>query len=376
MADPTSPPAIPARAVDASIFIATILGIVALIAVMLSFDVFLARIDRSESDGHAADEYREGIHLLQLGRASDALERFASATAIDRENVTYALALGDAMLRAGRISEADATLRALLDRAENDGAVNLTMAHVMIREGKDHDAKAYFHRAIFGQWGADSLERRTQVRFELIDLLARRGDTRELLAELLPFEEVSPDSVALRRRLGALFLRAGSPARAANMFRQVVRRDPSDADSYAGLGEAALALGNFHAARTDFLEAERLRPDDARLNARRALTDTVMALDPTARGIGAAARSARSQTLLARTLFAVNACAAPPPALADSARSLLAAPARRSAANTPDEAAGEAMLGVAVDLWSSRPPSCDRTNPDEALRLVQLRLTQ
>ena len=45
----------------------------------------------------------------------------------------------------------------LLERAENDGAVNLTMAHVMVREKSDQEAKAYFHRAIFGRWGADSL---------------------------------------------------------------------------------------------------------------------------------------------------------------------------------------------------------------------------
>ncbi|HEX4681183.1 MAG TPA: tetratricopeptide repeat protein [Gemmatimonadaceae bacterium] len=376
MADPTSAPAIPARAANASLFIATIFGIVALVGLMLSFDLFLARIDRRESDAHAADEYGAGVRLLQAGRPSDAVERFASAAAIERQNVNYALALADALLRAGRTTEADTTLRELLDRAENDGAVNLTMAHVMIREGRDQDAKAYFHRAIFGRWGADSLERRTQARFELIDLLSRRGDARELLAELLPLEEVSPDSVALRRRLGTLFLRAESPSRAANMFREALRHDPADADSYAGMGEAALALGNFRTARTDFLEAEQLRPDDQRLAVRLALTDTVVALDPTARGIGAALRAARSQTLLARTLLVVNACSIVPPALADSARGLLAAAANRNAARGPNEMAGEAMIGVAVDLWASRPPSCDRTNPDEALRLVQRRLAQ
>ena len=95
-------------------------------------------------------------------------------------------------------------MKALLDRAENDGAVNLTMAHVMMREGRVADAKAYFHRAIFGRWGADSIVRRTQARFELIDLLSRRGAPGELLAELLPLDATSPDSIALRRRLGHL----------------------------------------------------------------------------------------------------------------------------------------------------------------------------
>jgi Flp pilus assembly protein TadD len=376
MANQMSSPAIPERAANASIFIATILCIVVLIGVTLSFDLFLARIDRRESDAHAAGVYEQGISLLQRGRASDAVERFAAAAAIDRGNVNYGLALGEALLQAGRTTEADETLRALLERAENDGAVNLTLAHVMMREGRDQDAKVYFHRAIFGRWSADSVEKRRQARFELIDLLARRGESRELLAELLPFEEVSPDSLALRRRVGALFLRAASPARAADMFREVLHRDPRDADAYAGMGEAALALGNFRTARADFLQAERLRPDDPQLAGRVALADTVLALDPTARGIAPGERVERSRSLLARTLNVAAACSTPPAALADSAERLLSPSATGGAARASADVTGDAMIGVAIELWAARSASCDAVHPDEALRLVQGRLTQ
>jgi tetratricopeptide (TPR) repeat protein len=372
MHDPVSPPAIPARAADTSAFIATILGIVAMIGLLLFFDLFLAGIDRRESDAHAADEYTEGLRLLNRGQPAAALERFGTAAAVDRSNVSYALALGDAMLRAGRTTEADATLRTLLNRAENDGAVNLTMAHAMIREGKQQDAKAYFHRGIFGRWGADSSSRRRQARFELIDLLVEHGDARELLAELLPFEEVSADSIVLRRHLGDLFLRAGSPARAANMFREVLRRDPNDAEAYAGMGDAALGLGNFRTAKADFAAAARLRPDDVRMNARAALADTILAMDPTVRGLSTHERFTRSSGLLSRTLRAVAACSGSSSALANSARALLA----RTVAIAADEASSEAMVGAAVDLWASRPPACNAINRDEALRLVQLRLAQ
>src|ERR1041385_5771683 len=220
--------AAPLRVANASIFIGTIAAIVVLILLFLSFDLFLAGIDRRESSAHAASEYADGLALLRGGHASDAAQHFEIAVGIDRANLDYSLALAEAMLRDGRIAEAEATLRSLLERAENDGAVNVTMAHVMLREGHVADAKAFLHRAIFGRWGADSVQRRYQARFELIDLLASRGSARELLAELLPFEDVSPDSVALRRRLGNLFLAAGSPARAASMFREVLKRDPSD----------------------------------------------------------------------------------------------------------------------------------------------------
>ncbi len=354
-------------------FVATLAGVLLATALFLSFDIFLARLDRSASDAHAASEYADGLALLAAGRPSDASARFGAAVAIDRQNVNYALALGQALLEQGRTTDAEATLRALLDRAENDGAVNLTMAHVMLRENRPADAKAYFHRAIFGRWGADSVARRTQARFELIDMLAARGDSRELLAELLPFEETSPDSTALRRRLGRLFILAGSPARAAAMFGEVLRRDPEDATAYAGMGEAALELGNFRTARADLAKAAELRPEDPAIARSLAVADSVLSLDPTARGIGAHERYVRSQTLLARTIAVLGACSpSAASALADSARAVLSmgVPARREAAQ------GEAMLASATDLWAAQAATCAPAANDKVLWLVQTHLAQ
>ncbi len=374
MADATLRSSGPLRVANASVFLATIAGIIVLIVLLLSFDLFLAGLDRRESAARAAAEYSAGLTLLGEGRAPDAAERFGNAVSIDRTNVGYSLALADAMLQEGKVTDAEATLRALLDRAENDGAVNLTMARVMVREGTGHtdEAKAYFHRAIFGRWGADSVARRRQTRFELIDLLAKSGSSRELLAELLPFEEVPADSVDLRRRLGGLFLQAGSPARAAAMFREVLRRDPQDADAYAGMGEAALAGGNFRTARADFAEAARLRPDDSKIASRRALADTVLALDPTERGIGASEQYARSRVLLARTVDDVGSCGSPVGALADSARQMVARPPKPARADV----LAEAMLSLAIDVWDARPAPCRTPRNDEALRLVHEHLAQ
>ena len=364
----------PFRVANASVFLATIAGIIVLIVLLLSFDLFLAGLDRRESETRAEAEYSAGLTLLNEGRASDAAERFGNAVSIDRTNASYSLALAEAMLQEGKVTDAEATLRALLDRAENDGAVNLTMARVMVREGGGHadEAKAYFHRAIFGRWGADSVSRRRQARFELIDLLAKSGSSRELLAELLPFEEAPPDSVDLRRRLGGLFLQAGSPARAAAMFRDVLRHNPEDGDAYGGMGEAALAAGNFRTARADFAEAARLRPDDPKIAIRRALADTVLALDPTERGIGAAEQRARSRSLLARTVDDVRTCGSFAGALADSAQRMLSRPPEPARADM----LSDAMLSLAIGIWDARPPPCRTPRNDEALRLVQDRLAQ
>jgi len=264
------------------VFVATFAALLAAIFVMLAFDLFLARLDRRASESHAASLYADGVARLRSGRPLDAIDLFAAAVSVNRRDPDYSLALGEAQRQAHRFTDAEAPLRALLERTENDGAVNLAMARVMLGENRVGDAKVYFHRAIFGLWGADSITRRLDARFELIELLATHGQPQELLAELLPFDATPPDSVALRRRLGFLFLQAGSPARAASMLREVVRRHPSDADAYAGMGEAALALGNLETARVDFAEARRLKPGDPGIAARSALVDSLLDAPPAA----------------------------------------------------------------------------------------------
>src|SRR3569833_724302 len=171
---------------NAASFVGTLVGVILLSGALLTLERFLARIDLRESARHAAGEYAEGVALLAAAHPGPAADHFAAALAIERGNVNYALALGEAQRRGGRVDEAEATLKALLERVENDGAVNLAMAHVLAGQGRVAEAKPFFHRAIYGKWGADSLARRADARFALIELLAKQGGGRDLLAGLRP----------------------------------------------------------------------------------------------------------------------------------------------------------------------------------------------
>jgi hypothetical protein len=218
MTDPA--PRAPAGAPTASapVFVATF-GLILLIIVALLFvDTALARVDARESRAHAANLYRDGQDLLGRGDAHEASDRFASAVATDRSEPRYALALAEALLTEGRTDDAHRTLDGVLERIPTDGAANLTMARVLVAEGRVDDAKSYFHRAIYGRWPTDSVARRTQARLELVDLLAQRRDSAEMLAELLPLEATVTDT-ATRRRLGLLFIQAGAPVRGAALLR-------------------------------------------------------------------------------------------------------------------------------------------------------------
>jgi Flp pilus assembly protein TadD len=360
----------PAPTASVAAFVGTFALMTAAIIALLLLDLFLARIDSRESAAHAANLYADGLALLARHQPEKAEQQFAVAVSIDRFNASYALALAEAKLEAGRNAEAEATLRELLEHAENDGAVSMVMARTLQASGRPEEAKVYYHRAIFGRWGADSVERRREARFALIDLLVTHSSGPELLAELLPFEDTPPDSVALRQRLARLFIVAGSPARAVNSFRDVLRRDPRNANAYAGMGEAEMALGNFRAARGDFTQALRLQPGDMAAMGHLATVDSVLALDPTARGISPAERASRSRALLDRTLAITIECGQSTTPLAGVARALLGP----AVIDAHRHVMIDSMVEVASSLWLARPRLCGTT--DSALRLLHARLAQ
>lgn len=377
MSDPVRPLASPAPTASASEFVVTFAAILVVIMVLLAADTSLARVDRRESAMHAAALYREGREFLVQGHPRTAAERFAAAFGMERSNTRYQLALAEALLDDGRLELAEATLTSLLARAETDGGGNVAMARVLVREGRTDEAKSYYHRAIYGHWGADSVRARIASRLELIDLLAAQGAKQELLAELLPMEEVMPDSLALRKRVGHLFVVAGSPARGASIFRELLRQNPADGDAYAGMGKVALSLGNFRMARADFLQASRLLPEDTAIAARLALSDTILAISPIERGLGTHERFIRARDILVRTVATAESCAVPSGSravLTASARSTLAAVVRRQ----QEDAESERVLALASDLYASMPASCSsvRTPSGEALALIQAHLPQ
>lgn len=361
---------------SAGVFFATFAAILGVIVALLALDLLLARVERSETRRQAADTFEEGRALLAAGRSADAADRLATAASLERDNIAYSLALADALRAEARTAEAEQILNRLLDRVQNDGLVNLTMARLLDATARPRDAKAFYHRAIYGRWGSDSITRRFAARFELIDLLVRQHAHEELLAELLPLQSAPEDSAAFLTRLAPLYLRAASPSRAAEAYRALLRHSPSDPGAYAGLGEAALALGQFQKARTAFRGAARSRPADSTIAERLRMVDTLLALDPTARGLSDAERLTRSQVLLARTISTLDACAASDVrqeqrAARDSARVELIAHVTRGRSAL----SAERNVERAEALWRARAASCDSTAgsglPTNVLTLLQ-----
>jgi len=369
--------AAPTPAASVSEFIATFAVILAAIAVLLLFDTALAKVDIRGRKSYAAREFRTGEQLLAQGKIEQAIEHLRAASTLDGETSAYGVALAQATLADGRPRAAEQMLLPLLERNPTDGAANLAMARVLAKEGRIEEAKSYHHRAIYGMWPRDADKSRTAARFELIDLLARTNAKQELLSELLPIQDDSTNDAAQRKRIAHLFVVAGSPSRAVAIFRELLRRDPRDADAYVGLAEAALSLGDFATARVDLIAAQKLMPEDSSsIQARINLTDSVIALDPTQRGLSLAEQVRRSRNLVQITLASARSClAAQAPEVAaalDSARTLLVSP---SAAEGQRQSIEQSLL-LAEHLWGLRRTRCAPEREDGALALIHNRIAQ
>jgi tetratricopeptide (TPR) repeat protein len=347
------------------------------IAGLFALDTFLADRERAANRSEARRLLKEGLQLMDRGAMPDAVDRLRSAVSAERENPVYQRALAAALVTAGEWDDAEAVLTERLQHDPLDAEASLLMARALAGEGDTRQAIAFYHRAIYGQWGAGAGGGRIRARFELVDLLASTHDPPELLAELLPLQTEAPTDVRTRKRIARLFIAAGAPTRAIEIFGDVVRRDRHDADGYAGLGEAELQLGNYRSACRHFATAVKLGGDDRPAEARLELCTRVLALDPTQRGLGPVEQHRRSRDLLAATLEAFENCTGPgphpaQPPLADSARAALARPAPPS----PTAGAVEENLDLAERLWRLRTPPCPMSPSGLAADLLLQRLAE
>jgi tetratricopeptide (TPR) repeat protein len=365
---------------NAGVFLATFALILLAMAALFVVDLFLAGQERAERRSEARHFYIEGIRAAHAGKRSQAVDRFQSALSAERSNPLYQRSVAEAMLAEGKVAEARAEAAARLQQEPTDAAASLVVARALVREGSWREAVSYYHRAIYGQWDQNAAGNRMTSRFELIELLAKLGAQRELLAELLPLQDEAPADLMTRRRIAHLFLDAGAPSRAIEIYRDLLRRHKGDAESYAGLGEAELARGNYRSAQDDFAQAARLAPADSSISHRLALAQRVIGLDPTRRGLSGEERHRRSIELLRLTLQATESCLG-----ADSTRMNRAVLDSARAALTPrgrmpitDRSTVDRNLDLAERLWDLRRERCPAlpTEGESAVALVLERVEQ
>ena len=349
-------------------------GMIAALLVLVFLIGILHYFYRSHR-GERADQYfKNGSELLLQGRNQEAVEQLRNALSISPDNQQYRLSLGLTLAKEGQTAEGSVYLNEVLKHDPNSGAPNLGLARIAAAQGKTSDAVSYYHRAIYGTWPAGEENNRLEARFELAGYLKKSGLQKEAIAELLAALEQARNNDAARKRIGRLVLEYGSPRQAADVFREILRTNSRDPQTWASLGTSELAQEDYVDARTAFRIAARFDPTDEQSRKQLELIDRILALDPNAVGLRAAGRYQRSVEILTGALQMNEQCMAAgnDPAV-DEAKKGLAHRARRGEIDD----ATDMNLDLAVRLWKSAKTLCpSQRQKDEALDQVLARIAR
>jgi chloride channel protein, CIC family len=308
---------------------------------------------RTERTARAERAFQQGNQLLAKERMDEAVEQFRNAVSISH-SVEHRLGLGLALAQAGQLPEASIYLNEVIRENPNSGLANLGLARISAAEGNIDAATIYYQRAASGSWPANPDRSRFTTRLELAQALQKAGRVQQARAELISAAATAPDDPALHKETAVALLDYGLPRNAADVFRQVLKRNPRDLAAYDGLGQAEFALGDYNAARTAFQDSLKLDPTDSAALKGAELSDRVLALDPVLRGLGAAERYRRSHEVLTQALAARLQCSPSTDQDVEAAQAALAR--KRRPASLSDTA--DAELALARQLWAERVKSC------------------
>jgi tetratricopeptide (TPR) repeat protein len=331
-------------------------------AMALLFGVTTIVVHWYQTERHArADRYFQiGESLARKGQNEAAVEQFRNALSISRNNPQYRLAIAETLMKVGRYEEAAIYFHELLQVSPGDAIPNLMLARIDMRERDTAAAIDSYHRAIYGRWPDNSRADRLEARWELVGVLAKSGESKQVLAELLAIAEDAPNDLTTQARAAHMLLEYGAAHQAAELFREVLRRNPHDADAEEGLGDAAMALNNDSLAQLEYRRALRDNPKDKAVRQKLTLVSDVLSLDPTARGLSSQERYRRSRAVAGRALAALEGCLAglqPQPEAAKDA----AAKAAKSLASRRPRSLDDAVdnnLNLADQLWTMKNDTC------------------
>lgn len=226
----------------------------------------IASLDVAASLGDASADlsYLRGLIAERRAHFDDGVDHYSRAWSTDSDNVDHLIALAEALVAAGRPTDAAELLESHAQDFDRDPKILLLRAHVYAAVDQPQLAAADF---------ADVVERLKDPTPVLepyglvLTRLGRFAEARSLLQRALPGlaatrRGASPlPSAAAIRALARCYIETGDPALANRLLSDHLRRSPTDARAWWLLAETNVKLGDFNAAGRAANRGQRIRPD-------------------------------------------------------------------------------------------------------------------
>jgi tetratricopeptide (TPR) repeat protein len=195
-----------------------------------------------------------GVALLDQGRIEASIEQLERALAGAPDFAEARVDLARAYRGAGRADDARAEVRRVLEKTAHHQRAWLAYGDVLVDLGQYDDARVAFERA--------RLTDPERARIEEASAALTRDDRRrseELFREILRRD---PSHVAALCGLAAVSLAAEMPADAERLLRHALRQSEHLPLAYRGLGPALLALGRVEEAEAAARQLQKIEPEN------------------------------------------------------------------------------------------------------------------
>jgi tetratricopeptide (TPR) repeat protein len=167
----------------------------------------------------------------------------------------------DALLRAGRRSEAIAIYRLLTENFPEEDSNLLALAWALHDSGRLEEAAGCFERLF-----EKELARKPFTGFAYDELVRiyRAGENQDALVNVCQRAAAAqPDDIGLLCTLGEAYLAAGKADSALGVFEKLIRLEPDAPENWCALGSTRLALGDPNGAEEAYIRAAKIEPADA-----------------------------------------------------------------------------------------------------------------
>jgi predicted Zn-dependent protease len=138
------------RILNREVFLLVALGLIA--AGVFAFTKRMAAREQHMEGRIALIRYEQGRQQLSSGKVEKAIQSFRSATADERENKQYALALADSLAKGNHNAEAQQLLLRLRESDPESAEINIYLARLAVKREEIRDAVHYYQNALYGRW--------------------------------------------------------------------------------------------------------------------------------------------------------------------------------------------------------------------------------
>jgi tetratricopeptide (TPR) repeat protein len=204
-----------------------------------------------------------GEAALNSGHPEQAIDALRSALAYVPSRGTE-IELATALAAAGKTQQATVYFSTLWEAAPGDGTINLQLARLYAKQGKEPLALQHYQLALDGTWSQNGFDRRRAVRLEMARYLLSRHEYDSARTQLLIAASNAPNDPNVKIEIAALLLQAKAPQDALNLYRAVAApRNPPIA-ALEGAGRTGFSLGMYRLA-ADYLGRALAGPQAAAL---------------------------------------------------------------------------------------------------------------